>query len=231
MNTIKKYGMKRLSKTAFTLAEVLITLGIIGIVAAVTMPTLIQNYKKHVVESKLKKFYTTMIQAQLMSVNDNGPIEYWDWVQNGGTSNNEILLNWYNKYFAPYLKTAEVIDKKKLDENDIELNDGIVVMFSDGSIAKFSSFSGGYMHINYYTDYKTFMNRTSFMGKDTFMFGISPKSYRCFEPYAGYDKLSTNTLKNNSWGGCYNPSSNRVYCAQLIHQNGWKIPDDYPYKF
>ena len=31
---------------AFTLAEVLITLGIIGIVAALTMPSLIANYKK-----------------------------------------------------------------------------------------------------------------------------------------------------------------------------------------
>ena len=31
----------------FTLAEVLITLGIIGVVAAMTLPTLIQNYKKN----------------------------------------------------------------------------------------------------------------------------------------------------------------------------------------
>lgn len=34
---MKKYG--------FTLAEVLITLGIIGVVAALTIPTLMQNYK------------------------------------------------------------------------------------------------------------------------------------------------------------------------------------------
>lgn len=34
---MKRYG--------FTLAEVLITLGIIGVVAALTIPTLIQNYK------------------------------------------------------------------------------------------------------------------------------------------------------------------------------------------
>ena len=33
-------------KTAFTLAEVLITLGIIGIVAAMTLPTLIASYNK-----------------------------------------------------------------------------------------------------------------------------------------------------------------------------------------
>lgn len=51
----------------FTLAEVLITLGIIGIVAAMTLPTLIQNYKNRVVETRLKKFYSTMNQAVLMA--------------------------------------------------------------------------------------------------------------------------------------------------------------------
>lgn len=38
--------MKKLN--AFTLAEVLITLGIIGVVAAMTLPTLIQNHQKQV---------------------------------------------------------------------------------------------------------------------------------------------------------------------------------------
>lgn len=34
---------------AFTLAEVLITLGIIGVVAAMTIPNLITSYKVHVI--------------------------------------------------------------------------------------------------------------------------------------------------------------------------------------
>ena len=37
--------MKKRKKRAFTLAEVLITLGIIGVVAALTIPTLINNYQ------------------------------------------------------------------------------------------------------------------------------------------------------------------------------------------
>ena len=35
-------------KRGFTLAEVLITLGIIGVVAALTIPTLINNYQKKI---------------------------------------------------------------------------------------------------------------------------------------------------------------------------------------
>ena len=50
---IPPYGLKK--KPAFTLAEVLITLGIIGVVAALTMPSLIANYQKKVLVAQLKK--------------------------------------------------------------------------------------------------------------------------------------------------------------------------------
>ena len=43
----------------FTLAEVLITLGVIGIVAAMTIPTLINNYQKSQYVTQLKKGYVT----------------------------------------------------------------------------------------------------------------------------------------------------------------------------
>lgn len=47
-------------KTAFTLAEVLITLGIIGVVAAITLPTLIQQHQKQVYVTQLKKALSTV---------------------------------------------------------------------------------------------------------------------------------------------------------------------------
>ena len=50
-----------LKRAAFTLAEVLITLGIIGVVAALTLPTLIQNYKKQVYANSAKKSLNTVM--------------------------------------------------------------------------------------------------------------------------------------------------------------------------
>ena len=50
-------------KKAFSLAEVLITLSIIGIVAAMTVPTLIANYKEQEIKSLLKKNYSVISQA------------------------------------------------------------------------------------------------------------------------------------------------------------------------
>ena len=51
----------------FTLAEVLITLGIIGVVAAMTIPTLIANTNGAKFRSQFKKSISTLNQAGLMS--------------------------------------------------------------------------------------------------------------------------------------------------------------------
>ena len=59
-------------KKGFTLAEVLITLGIIGVVAAMTIPTLMTKYAKQRTETQLVKFYSMMNQTLRMSVADNG---------------------------------------------------------------------------------------------------------------------------------------------------------------
>lgn len=54
-------------KKGFTLAEVLITLGIIGVVAAMTIPTLIQNTNSVKFASQFKKSVSTLSQAALMA--------------------------------------------------------------------------------------------------------------------------------------------------------------------
>lgn len=51
------------NKFAFTLAEVLITLGIIGVVAAMTIPTLMMENEKQVEITQLKKFFSVFQQG------------------------------------------------------------------------------------------------------------------------------------------------------------------------
>lgn len=72
-------------KKAFTLAEILITLGIVGIISALTIPTLIQNYKKQVLVNQLKKATSEISQGlKLMMAEDevtsltqiNGAVSY-----------------------------------------------------------------------------------------------------------------------------------------------------------
>ena len=59
-------------KRAFTLAEVLITLGVIGVIAAITIPSVIKHYQKQAWTTQLKKSYTILNQAILMYMADQG---------------------------------------------------------------------------------------------------------------------------------------------------------------
>lgn len=59
---------------AFTLAEVLITLGIIGVIAAMTLPSLLNNSRKKELETGLKKNYTVIQQALMMYHAKNGTL-------------------------------------------------------------------------------------------------------------------------------------------------------------
>jgi type II secretory pathway pseudopilin PulG len=60
------------SKIAFTLAEVLLTLAIIAIIAAMTLPALTNSTNKTENIVALKKAYSTLMQAFLMITSDNG---------------------------------------------------------------------------------------------------------------------------------------------------------------
>lgn len=70
----------------FTLAEVLITLGIIGVVAALTIPALIQKYQEKVTVTKLKRAYSILNQAYQNAINEYGPLEYWGFTEDATVS-------------------------------------------------------------------------------------------------------------------------------------------------
>ena len=106
---------------AFTLAEVLITLGIIGVVAAMTIPSLMTTFQKRETVSKLKSTYSIISQAIKLSENDNGELETWDY-----TLNNE---QWVDTYLKNYMKMMTVngyqlkmYKWKNLDGSDINLD-------------------------------------------------------------------------------------------------------------
>ena len=83
-------------KFGFTLAEVLITLGIIGVVAAMTLPALISNYKKAQTVSQLKASYSILSQAIKLSEVTNGEVKYWNY--------NLSSEQFFKKYLKEYLK-------------------------------------------------------------------------------------------------------------------------------
>lgn len=90
-------------RKAFTLAEVLITLGIIGIVAEITIPTLMQQFVEQATISQLQKSYSEFSQAYTMAVQDNGTPDQWGLVGMGDATG---LAN-LNTIMSKYLKVAK----------------------------------------------------------------------------------------------------------------------------
>ena len=63
-----------LKSAAFTLAEVLVTLGIIGVVSAMTVPTLMQNYQRQSYVTQLHKVYNEMSQVFQQMMTDRNAL-------------------------------------------------------------------------------------------------------------------------------------------------------------
>ncbi len=82
----------------FTLAEVLVTLGIIGIISALTLPTLVKNHQKKVYVAQLQKVYTELEQAITNKINDQNAIN----VQEAG-----IVSGKESEFLNSYFKIAK----------------------------------------------------------------------------------------------------------------------------
>ena len=85
-------------RTAFTLAEVLITLGIIGVVAALTLPVIISDVKNSQLEAGLKKAYSVLGQALNMYQAENG-----ERIVAGDATNRRMIKS----YLMQYIKSAK----------------------------------------------------------------------------------------------------------------------------
>ena len=245
-------------RAAFTLAEVLITLGIIGIVAAMTIPTLISSYKKHAAETKLRYFYSMMTNAIKLSEVENGPIEQW--------TNVLDAEDFFNTYLKKYIKTAA---SNSVTEKCADCRSEYYVAFPNGTAMTIYDYDRAYMnfHISFLTESNPknrFQDSSIAEGKkngvNTFYFLIHTKGETddtCpgtslflgksgFDAYLWWKNYKWNTekncyepvlpetqeeFKNELMSGEYGCATNGMYCTALIQLNGWKIPEDYPKKF
>lgn len=161
---------------AFTLAEVLITLGVIGVVAALTLPTVIQNYQKQVTINKLKKVYTKLNQAVKMSEIDNDAFENWSKISDEVTEEEFV-----NKYFKPYLEIIKTCNNAqkcgyKTSTPFKNLNNHYLYFTSYGIILKDGTYIGFTKALNKATLFID-INGTAQpnkYGRDFFMFHIIP---------------------------------------------------------
>ena len=88
-------GRNLSSLVGFTLAEVLVTLGIIGVVSAMTVPTLIQNHQRKTYVTQLHKFYNELSQALIQYQTDRNALN----LKEAGLISNDALKLFFKSYF------------------------------------------------------------------------------------------------------------------------------------
>jgi prepilin-type N-terminal cleavage/methylation domain-containing protein len=137
------------NKAAFTLAEVLITLGIIGIVAAMTIPTLLNNYKAKRYRSQFLKAYSTVQQA-FRRMEDEGesldPTTYatgtfykvfGNYLSAPTYCSNANVANCYYPSGTKHYKTLDgngTVAYNYFDDGQILLQDGTLILFENYTV-------------------------------------------------------------------------------------------------
>lgn len=86
----------------FTLAELLITVAIIGIIGALVIPSMVDNYYKSFYLTAFKKKYKVFSDAVNLSTLENGKTKYWD--------TSLTADNFFQKYFGDYISLSECDD-------------------------------------------------------------------------------------------------------------------------
>ena len=238
----------------FTLAEVLITLGIIGVVSMMVLPTIKGETEKIVTMAQLKHSYSTLQNAIRMSEYHNGKIKRWDMKLSGS--------EFFHKYIKSYLKYSNEYSKEQLKAMNITrtlLNGqkytgttfsgsssgstygkSYIFELLDGSTVAFNLNAPSDNGIWVGIDVNGF-NPPNRIGRDTFLFFISP-NYG-MQPFGGlgtpnkygwnYGKeYKREKIMNSSSACACNKNAPRdagYWCTALIINDGWKISKDYPW--
>ena len=223
-------------KKGFTLSEVLITLGVIGVVASLTMPALIQHYRKQVVETKLQKFYSLMSQAIKMSEIDNDDISGWvkaeiKYLEDGTKDWDANFINteqFFDKYISPYVKTIKKYNREFDFGGTAGKQNLTTYVLADGSLISLNN--GNCVDFKYDINGDTAPNE---MGRDTFNFLLCinkdiAKGY-CGAENKHFCPHGDNSIKTREQilKKC---RTDARFCSWLIEVDGWKIKDDYPHK-
>ncbi len=241
-----KYHNKRFG---FTLAEVLITLGVIGVVAALTLPSVMSNYQKKLIAKQLEKTYADLENLIKSSEVDNGSFEEWDY--------SLPARDFTEKYFMPYIQLTPCDSHTPVGRcfqtvnhtwyrtyGALETSGAILLspkyILKDGRSICIYVYQAMYntqmlKYVWFIVDVNGPRGKSE-LGKDVFYFTLYNYTYGkkhrglklgdIYTAYGGYtipsDELLDCMESKYHWG---------ANCGLLIQRNGWEVPDNYPIKF
>jgi len=230
------------TKNGFTLAEVLITLVIIGVVAGLTIPSAINKYQRNSMAKRLKANYSILQQA---INNSQANLENPNWVKEfdnapiGTVNTNELIKKHitsglritkdYGLTWPVYISGQPIYHDFNGNQISPTSSSGSifnVVSLANGtflymSFANNSNSDGTYALPTICVDVNGW-KKPNVLGKDLFCF-ILGTNRRLYLP--GYNKPRNTILTTCS----HSASMYAVTCQSLVQHDNWEIKDDYPW--
>lgn len=210
-------------KKGFTLAEVLITLMIIGVIAGMTIPALRKDAMNRTTVTNLKKIYSELNQATSLAMTNNMTNKFYKTDCWG--SKDKFYDNFVYKYLN-VIKTCENGSQKDCwgddwdwaDDKIFLLNSGIAVSFTDIGSNPNSYVYG--MRILVDTNGPKSPNRA---GSDRFALNITGEGEVYAGPRPGADYSDVSGLYSMYKDNCNGDNPFADYCAALIVMDGWQM--------
>ncbi len=236
-------------KKAFTLAEVLITLAIIGIVAALTIPTLVSKNEKKQLYTQFMKTYNTLSNAMNLAVAENGNPSGWTTSPNDSGCH-MVIGQVFDKILSKHLKIAKVCDssnysecmpidsykslsnKETLMAEELEYliaEDTKIFTLADGSSMTiyaddcYGAFSGVYFYFD-----TNGLKGPNIVGRDMHILSFEGRPDYKFGTVTGYTPSGTYESygeQRTNWGNCDSSADNSsdengIGCAARLLQEG-----------
>lgn len=227
-------GVNKSKKIAFTLTELLIAMGIIGLIAAITIPSLVNNIYKRAFATELKNITGSIKQLaqEQMIKHKVYYLEETDFKsaaelfkdENFAISQkcgNPLVDCWKtsatgkDKITYQFLNGTNVADTAK-NNPTIVLKNGAILMYRSG--ISYELDNGDKIIGNFFIDVNG-NEPPNIEGRDFFSVYITNKGK--ITNAQGNDKMTTEEYKS----GCLGESGGAAsYCYSLIEQSGWTMP-------
>ena len=235
--------------TAFTLSEVLITLGIIGVVSTLTLPNLTNSYRRNVAMTKIEKGYAQLAQAYEQRVNDIGDVPAGTYTVAGeGEDEKDNATVYFDTYWRPYLKSPILCDTYQ--DCGYSSNTPFTPRFNNDGTT-------GHIKVIDKQRHATFMTNEGIVYMDTFIHTSDPSGESSFSTSAGQIYMDINGGKSPNVFGrdvfvfvragddglmpvAYNSDHyaaieeiclerSGATCAEYLRRKGWEAPRDYQF--
>lgn len=228
----KTHMAAQAARLAFTLAEVLVTLGIIGVVSAMTLPTLVKNHQRQVYVTQLHKVYNEISQAVEQVITDSNAVSL------GESELAKKEIDGAEYFVRNYFKTSKICSTRSASDcfadsykninggtvrirSFINPNDGYCAsaLLANGASVYFITNGGRYYQWGIYTVVDVNGKQgPNILGRDLFDFVINNDGTIAVggdveELASDFSTNCGNTTTQSTYGACF---------AKILN-DGWKM--------